>query len=520
MVIHHCEKIRIFAKNMADHKLVYKNTLFLSIRVFLSMAIGLYTSRVILYELGVIDFGIYSVVGSLSMVFGYLNYSVASSIQRFMSCEIAVENDYGLQKCFSTALLTGIYLSFVVVFLCESVGLWALDDIIDIPLGREFDAQIVYQAAVLILVIEIFKSCCLALIIAEEQMSILAYIYIAESILKLVIVFLLELTPGNKLLVYAFLLVGVSLLSLFAYIIMCRRKFPKVHFRLKGGSERIKEIFSFTGWNVLASFADVCIIQGANIVLNVFYGVAYNATIGITNQVKQAVYSFSKNVQAAANPHLTKEFARGEFKSFSSSVVSISVVSFVITFLLGLPVLLNTQTILNIWLINIPPAGAIFIRLMITFCIIDSLVGPMWTSMQAYGKIRTYQIIITVSWFLSIPAMWLTLKFGALPESVLKVQIIFDVLILAIRVIFGVKYCHINLRDYLCNTVLRILAIVVVGGFLPFVISLCMTGVLCLVVSTFVSFLSVPTATLLVGFPKAQRVKVLTFIRNKLPFKR
>lgn len=505
---------------MADFKLVYKNTLFLSVRVFLGLVIGLYTSRVVLYQLGVIDYGIYSVVGSLSMVFGYLNYSVSSSLQRFMSCEIAVENKDGLQKCFSTALLTSIYLALTVVLLCETIGLWMLDRVIEIPAGRELDAHIVYQAAILILVLEVFKSCCMALIIAQEKMSILAYIYIVESLLKLLIVFLLELTHGNKLLIYAYLLVGVSFVSLLAYGYLCRHKFPLVHFRLKGGRERIKEIFSFTGWNVLASFADVCIIQGANIVLNVFYGVAYNATVGITNQVKSAVYSFSKNVQMAANPHLTKEFVRQEFVSFSSTLISISVVSFVITYLLGLPVLLNTQTILKIWLIDIPPASAVFIQLMLIFCLIDSLGGPLWTAMQAYGKIRVYQIIITSVWVLSIPAMWFALKLGASPQSVMYVQIGFNVCIIAIRIFFGVRFCHVALREYIINAFSRILTIIIAGGTLPYIITLCMTGVPCLIVSTVVTLITVPVATVIFGFPPAQKAKVLAFIHSKIPMRR
>lgn len=482
------------------------------------MAIGLYTSRVILYELGVIDFGIYSVVGSLSMVFGYLNYSVASSLQRFMSYEIALDNDDGLQQCFSTSLLSGLYLSLIIIFLTETVGLWALADIIDIPVGKEADAHFVYQFAIVILIIEVFKSCCMSLIISEEKMGILAYIYIIESILKLAIVFLLEWFQGDKLRIYILLLVGVGVLVLGCYVALCRIKFPKVRFTLRGGSKRIKEIFSFMGWNVLGSFADVCIIQGGNIVLNVFYGVAYNATIGITNQVKTAVYSFCKNVLAASNPHLTKEFAIRQYESFSRLLNSISVVSCLITFLLGLPVILNTETILNIWLIDIPPSAALFIRLILLFCIIDSLKGPLWVGMQAYGKIRNFQIIITTGWLLSIPAMWLTLKLGGPPQSVLWVQIVVNILMDFIYAYFGIRFCHVGLRPYILNVVLRLFAVIAVSAILPVGVCFITEGITRLVVSTVVTFITVPVTALYLGFPAEERAKALVFIRKKVAF--
>lgn len=501
---------------MANHKLVFKNTLFLYFRVFLSMAIGLYTSRVVLQELGVTDFGIYSVVGSLSMLFGYLNYGISSSLQRFMSCEIALDSRCGLQKCFSSSLQAAIWLSLILVLLSETLGIWAVNDILDIPAGREDDAMFVFQISVLILVLELFKTCFLSLIISHEKMSFFAYVSIAESLLKLGVVFMLMVVGGDKLRDYSLLLLGVSVIVLGCYATYCRVKFPAVKFVLREGRERLREIFSFTGWNTLASFADLCYMQGTNIVLNVFYGVAYNATMGITNQVKNALYSFSKNLQTASNPQLIKEFAQKEYDSFSSLAVTVSVISFLLMYLFGLPILINTESILNIWLVKIPPAGATFIRLIILFCMVDSLVGPLWVAMQAYGRIRNYQIIMSVGWMLSLPVMWLVLRLGGSPESVLVIQILFNFLLLLIRVAFAVRYCHIDLRQYAVNVVGRLLATIIISGIIPAGLAFVTEGYTRLLVTTAASFVFIPLCALYLAFPKASRRSIIELVRNKL----
>lgn len=502
---------------MANHKLVFKNTLFLYVRVFLSMAIGLYTSRVVLRELGVDNFGIYSVVGSLSMMFSYFNCGISSSLMRFFSYEIANDNRVGLQKYFSSSLLSAIYIGCIIILLCETVGNWALTSIIDIPPGRLSDAMFVFQASILTLVIEIFKTCFLSLIIAEERMSFFAYISIAESLLKLVIVFMLAWLPGDKLKVYAILLAAVSLLILIGYMIFCAINFPDIKVSLRKGNERIKEIFSFTGWNTLANFADLCYIQGSNIILNIFYGVAYNATMGIANQVKNALYSFSRNLQTAANPHLTKEFAQKDYTSFSQLAFTISTLSCLLLYLFGLPIMLNTDYILEIWLTNPPQDESIFIRLIIIFCLIDSLTGPMWVAMQAYGKIRNYQIIMTCGWLLSVPAMWLTLKWGGSPCSIIIVQIAFNAILLCIRILFAARFCHIDLGQYTREVILRLAATLVISGTAPLFIALSISDPLWkLIASTTAAFISVPFCALYIAISTPNRQKILSQLKKRL----
>lgn len=501
---------------MSNHRRVLKNTLFLYIRAFISMAIGLYTSRLVLAELGDVNFGIYSIVGSLSMMFAYLNYGISSSLMRFMAYDIANKDNISLQNCFASSLLAATYIGLLIVLLCETAGLWALYNFLDLPPGREDSAFLVFQVSIIILVIDVYKTCCQSLIIANEKMSFFAYISIAESGLKLLAVVSLIFLSGNKLKLYAILLCAISIITLGCYIAYCRFNYPEIRFTLHGGRNRIKEIFSFAGWNTLASFADLCYIQGSNIILNVFYGVTYNATMGITNQVKNTLYSFSKNLQSAANPHLTKEFALRDYSSFERLAILISVLSFLLLYLFGLPILINAPFVLDFWLVNVPPSASVFIRLMIIFCLVDSLVGPLWVAMQSYGRIRTYQLLISLGWILSLPTMWIMLDRGGAPQDIIIVQIIFNSILLLIRIRYAIRYCHISLRNYLTNVIGRLALTVISSGLLPLIMCLLTTSPTArFFATTIATFISVPICTFYVALNVQDRTKLLNLFKAK-----
>ena len=481
------------------------------------MAISLYTSRLVLEYLGIKSFGVYTVVASLSMMFTYFSWSISSSLTRFLAFDIANDDLPGLKKCFSSSLLSCVYISGFILVLCETIGIWALYHVLDIPPERLHDAFLVFQATIIVLILDMLRTCCQSLIIAYEKMSFFAYVSITESVLKLGVALLLAFIANGRLVCYAFLLSGVSAITLLIYIFYCRRYFPKVKFTLRKGRERIKEIMQFTGWNALASFADLCYIQGTSIILNVFYGVAYNATMGITNQVKNAVYSFSKNLQTAAFPHMTKEYALKNYASFEKLTTLISNLSFLLLYLIGLPIIINAECILNIWLVVVPPQAAIFMRLVIVFCLIDSLVGPLWTAMQSYGRLKTYQIIISIGWLLSLPTLWIVYEAGAAPESLIVIQIIFNVALLVVRIFFATRYCHINLSFYLNHVIWKLLVTAVISGFLPIMagmLDMGDTGRLFL--TTGITLVTVPLCAFFIALTPEERVKVSAFIKKKI----
>ncbi|MDE6859322.1 MAG: hypothetical protein K2J65_02800 [Duncaniella sp.] len=501
---------------MSENRLIVKNTLFLYVRMFLSMGISLYVSRIVLQQLGVEDFGIYSVVGALSLFFLFFRYGLSTAIQRFLAYQIGIKNQEGLQKYFSAGLAAIILICLIVSALGESTGTLALRYIIDIPTGREADALFVFHFSLLILVLGLLSSSFESLILAHEKMAFFAWLAVAEAVMKLVIAVSLPLIAFDKLRVYIMLLAASSLIVLICHIIYCRRNFPEVKITLRGSKERLRTIFSFAGWNTLSSFADLCYLQGSGIILNSFFGVTLNAAMGVTNQVKNAVGTFSRNIQAAANPSMVKEFARMDYQNFARITYSISKVSYLLLLWVGIPILLNTHTILSIWLTIIPPYTEIFVQLMICFCLFDNLVGPLWIAMQAAGNIRNYQITLSIVWILSLPVMYLSLRLGAPPQSIMLIQIIFSVITLSIRLWFANRYCHLPFGEYLTSVILPLMRTSIVSVIPPFTASLFITpGISALIITSLLSLVTLPLVSYFVGLSDYERNSILDIIRNK-----
>ena len=247
-----------------------------------------------------------------------------------------------------------------------------------------------------------------------------------------------------------------------------------------------------------------------------FYGVALNAAMGVTNQVKTAVLTFSKNIQFAANPHIIKEFAKGEYESFSNLIYGISRISFLVLFLPGLPIMLNTHTILSIWLTVIPPYTETFIRLMICFALIDSLVGPLWIGMQATGRIKTYQITTSLIWIAIIPTTYLIFKYGGAPEWVILTQIIFSVILIIVRLIFAHRQCHIPIQSYIVRVAIPLVRTTVVAAVIPVITAYFLSGITGLIITTLITLITLPAATYFLAQTSQERSQVITLIRAKL----
>lgn len=502
---------------MSNNRLIAKNTLFLYVRMFLTLCISLYTSRIVLDQLGVVDFGIYSVVGSLSLFFIFMNYGIATSIQRYLSYAIGINDSKELQRCFSAGLMAVILIGIIVMILGESIGPLMIKYLIDIPSGRTSDAYFVFQFTLVTLVITVTTGCFEALILSYERMAFFAYLAVAEALMKLTLAILLPILPGDKLRIYAILLAVISAITLICHVAYIRHTIQGIQITLRNCKARLRSIFSFAGWNTLSSFADLCHLQGSNLILNSFFGVTLNAAMGITNQVKHTVCNFSRSIQVAANPNIVKTYARGDIYDYSNLVYLISKISFLLLLLIGIPILLNIETILSLWLTVIPPYTVILVRLMIVFCLLDNLVGPLWIAMQATGKIKTYQIIISVTWLLSLPTMYLILCAGYGPQTILITQICFSTITLVIRLVFADRCCHLPFKDYTCNVLLPVFRVSVVSIAIPTIAMHHMNGgVNTLLITTFLSAVITLIATYFLGLNDAERKITIEFFNRKL----
>lgn len=488
-----------------NNKRIAKNTVALYIRMLLVMAVSLYTSRVILNVLGVDDFGIYNLVAGVVVLFSFLNNAMTSASQRYLNVAIGQNDKDEIQRVFSSSLIMHLSLIVIVLLLAESIGLWFVETKLNIPEGRETAAFVAYQLAIVTTCINILKVPYNASVIANEKMSFFAYTGIVEVILKLLIVWILLFFESDKLIVYSVLLLLVNLILLIWYIIYCRRHFDANQFNLSFDKILLKEMSSFSGWNLFGGVADVGYKQGTHFILNIFCGVALNATMGIINQIRTAIFSFTSNLQVAANPQIIKSYTTGDYSYYQDLVFRISKYSYFLMLLICVPVILNADYLLHLWLKNPPEYTTSFTILILIFCLVDSLTGPLWTSMQATGNIRIYQIATSLCLLLNLPLSFLVLKMGMSPEWVIIVQILVALFNIGIRIFFSHKYANISALLYVKKVLLPITLVTVLSLPLSIWLSYDMSDFIRMVVVCLMSPTIIITLIYFCGTSKIER---------------
>ena len=291
------------------NKTIAKNTLMLYLRSFLMMGIGLYTSRIILKTLGVTDFGIYNAVGGIIAIVGFISSSLSNATSRFITIAIGKGQQEFINKTFGNIKIIYYLLCVIVVIVGETIGLWFLYGKMDIPEGRMNAAFWVFQYSILSTVIGLICVPYNSAIIAHERMSAFAYISLIDVILKLLICFLLQVIPYDKLIVYASLFFCIEIIDRLIYAIYCNRHFEEVRVKAKIDRKQFKEILSMSGWSLSGNLFWVLNTQGVNLILNVFFGPVVNAARGIAIQVQGVLGQFVSNFQTAINPQITKTYA-------------------------------------------------------------------------------------------------------------------------------------------------------------------------------------------------------------------
>ena len=420
---------------LENNKRIAKNTLYLYIRMFLIMGVTLYTSRVILQSLGVEDFGIYNIVAGIVVLFSFLNNAMAISSQRFLSFALGEKDDKDVKKIFSMSMTSHIAIALIVFLVAETLGLWMLWEM-NIPADRIIAARWTYQFAVFTCIVQIVRVPYNASIIAYEKMSFYAWISIIEVLLKLVIVYLLIAYKGDKLILYSFLLFFIACLINFLYKIYCNKNFQVTKYYFHWDPILLKKILSFSGWSLFGSLANVSASQGINMIINLFCGVVANATVGISNQVASAVSQFLCSVQTAFNPQLVKSYATGDNEYFMNLIFKSSKFSYYLMITLSLPVIINCDIFLNVWLGSAPEYSTEFSQLMIVFLLIDAISGPLWIAVQATGRIKKYQILMAVLILLNLPLSYICLRCGYSPVYVFVIRVAINFITLGSRIYY------------------------------------------------------------------------------------
>lgn len=420
-------------EEISSNKRLAKNTVLLYLRTIIVMAISLFTSRIVLSTLGVDNYGIYNAVGGVVAMFTIISGSLTSAISRYITFELG-HGDYSkLKIIFSTSVNIQIGLSIVCLLLGESLGVWFVNYVLNIPEERLFAANFVLQFSLFTFVVNLISIPYNAAIIAHERMSAFAYVSILEVFLKLGVAYFLYVSPWDELIVYALLLFVVSCLLRFIYGIYCNKHFEETKYILVYNKSLIKEMSGFAGWNFLTNGAYVFNTQGISILMNVFFSVSANAARGITHQVESALMQFVNNFTTALNPQITKLYASGNMKEMNVLVMRGARFSYFLSLIICLPIIMEIDFILSIWLEVVPDHTAIFTRLSIISVLIERIGSTGYTACMATGNIKRYVLWVTSVGCLVFPLTYLLYLMGFPVETAYYVYLIIYFLVNFVR---------------------------------------------------------------------------------------
>ena len=451
-----------------NNKRIAKNTLFLYFRTLVILVVSLFTSRVILNVLGVEDYGTYNVVGGIVAMFHAVSGALSSAISRFITFELGKGNKNRLSLIFSSSVNIQFGISLIVLLIGEIVGVWFLNYKMNIPVERIPAANWVLQCSLLTFCINLVSVPYNACIIAHEKMKAFAYVSILDALLKLSVCYLIMVSPWDKLISYAVLLLCVSIIIRMTYGIYCHRNFEESHYKLVYDREVLKEMTGFAGWNFFTNSAYVFNTQGVNLLINLFFGVSVNAARGIATQVDHAVMQLVNSFTTALNPQITKNYAAGDMDAMFQLVCRGAKFSYMLLFLFALPIMVETEYVLTIWLKIVPDHAVNFVRLAIIASLVHVIGKTGYTAAMATGKIRRYVLWVTTVGCMVFPFTWLAFEFGAPSEATYIVFIVVYFVVEVVRLWVMKGLLDFPISMFMREVVLKVLLVTIVSVPLPF----------------------------------------------------
>lgn len=450
---------------------IAKNTLMLYARMILLMVISLYTSRVILDTLGIEDYGINNVVAGVITMLSFITGSMSCAVTRFLTVAIGEGDPENSKKIFGSLLLIQVILAAIIVVFGETFGLCFVMNKLVIPENRMVAAMWVYQFSILSSVIGVLMVPYNAAIIAHEKMKAFAYISIFDTVLKLVIVYMLVISPIDKLITYAVLFFCISCVDQIIYFTYCAKNFNETRTNLVYEPKKFKEIFGFSGWVVTGYLAIFGATQGLNILLNMFFGAAINAARGVAVQVQTIALSFGRNFQTALNPQLIKSYASGNYEySYTLLNASTKYTYFMLLFIC-LPLMLEAPLVLDWWLVDVPDSTVIFLRLILCSSIVAAISSPTSVVVNATGKIKKFQICEASTYLLILPISYIALKFFHVsPPMVFVISLLIEIVTQIVRVSVVMPQIKMPVKLYLTDSIIPILLVTVVSVIVPLVL--------------------------------------------------
>lgn len=501
---------------MSNAKRLATNTIYMYIRMFILLLISLYSSRVLLQQLGVEDFGVYNLVGSIIAMLSSLRGLFSASTQRFLNYEMGRGNTDKLQVIFNMSLVINLIISILFFASVEILGCWFLNYKINIDPSRLFAAKIVFQLSVISSIVTIMITSFDAVIIANERMKFYAYMSIIEGVLKLAIIFMLALWPNDKLVFYAILHFVVTIIVGVINVIYCRRNFKESHFKKCWNKPMFNDMASFAGWNFFGNLGFSLSNEGVNMILNVFGGPVVNAARGIAYQVRAAIYMFLGNVNKAIDPYSTKLFAREENSKFFELMFFTTKILFAVYLCISIPLFIYTEPVLSMWLGEVPPYAVIFVKLILILGLLKSFFSPIDVLYMSANRLKHYQLVNICVSSITVLFSWISLSLGFDYYAVFVVAIITSIFSLLIFILLAGKECNLNIKSYFNNVLVKAAITLIIVAFVSEILKYIFESNMAfiIIVKILVTILVTAIVSYLFSFTQQEKEIMLSLVKN------
>lgn len=444
-------------------KRIAKNTIMMYIRMFITMGVSLYTSRIVLHALGVTDLGVYNVVGGLVTLFTFVNAAMMAATQRFLNFEIGQSNDAGLNTVFKSAYIIHIIIAAIIVTIGCTVGKYFLDHQLQIPANRHYAATVVLYLSCLTCALQVLTLPFSAVIVSHEKINIYAWFTIIECLLRFAVALMIDYAAGDRLIYYAILLTILQMVNAGMNIVYCYSNFKEVRGKLEVCKPKLKEMGQFAVWCLIGCTAGAFAGQGLNILLGVFFPPVVNAARAIAVQVQSAAMSFGSNLNTAMTPQITQSYASGDKPFFFNILYRGSKYVFFLMILIVIPLLLRTEYVVNIWLGEVPEYTVPFIQWLLCATLIESISFPLMRASDASGKIRVYHSVVGGILLLILPVAYIVLKYTMNPVSVFVVYFSIHLTAWFARLIILRKTVKLSVTTYMKNVMLTVSAVFLIS---------------------------------------------------------
>lgn len=500
---------------MSKNTTILRNASYLVFRTLLVSLIGLFTVREVLRLLGVEEYGLFNLVFGIAALFAFINGAMVSSTQRYLSYYIGKKNNKLFEDVWNSSLFLHLLIAVTVSVVLLGIKDLMLNRVLSIDLNYMESANFIFYFAIISIFISIFQAPFNALILAKEKMSFYAGLSLYDAISKLGIVFCLYFMQDSLLEKYTILYVSSSLVVFVIYILYCYKKFDKKIQLKVSNVPLLKEMFFYSSWNIFGNFAAISKMQGINILLNIFFGVVVNSAYAITNTVIGMLSGLINSITTAINPQIYKSYAEEDYTRNSLLINIGSKFSFFFCLLIVLPILFNTQYLLELWLNEIPSYLIDFVRLALVVMLIDCLSGTLMTGIQATGKIKIYQIVVSISVFMNLPLSYLALQLTSKPWVIYWVALLMSLISLGLRLYFLNRLARFSIIEYIYSVLVKLMIVLCISGLFSWYLKnfLVIEGqMISFLISSIIIVLIVMICIVLFGLSSAER----QFIQNKI----